>query len=324
MRVANRRRGSLFWGLVAATILLVLVSATTLYLQPLWVFNKIQRIRLKVEGVTDHEVLIGGHRIHYYVRGPVWGPPVVLVHGLGGRAEDWGNLLPYLIRAGYRVYTPDLLGFGQSEEPPNASYSIAEQARVVVRFIDAMGLKQTDLVGWSMGGWIAQKVAVDHPERVRRLVLMDSAGLSMPPSWDTRLFTPNSREDLEQLDALLMPHPPRIPEFLVADILRVSHKHRWVIERAMASMLTAKDVMDAQLPSLQMPVLILWGDQDQITPLSEGRAIHALISHSRLSVARDCGHLAPEECADRFGPEMAAFLQATTELSPGESVMSGQ
>ena len=324
MRQIPIPRGKFLWWTSAVAFLLLIISGATFYLQPLWVFNKLMVLRIKIEGVDNRQVIIGGHRIHYYERGPLNGPPVVLVHGLGGRAEDWANLTPYLTRAGYRVYTPDLLGFGQSEEPPNATYSIAEQARVVVRFMDALNLKQADLVGWSMGGWIAQKVAVDHPEYVRRLVLMDSAGLLMPPAWDIRLFTPSNRQQLEQLDALLMPNPPRIPDFVAEDILRVSQKHGWVVKRALQSMLTAKDVMDTQLPTLDMPVLILWGDRDQITPLSEGRAIHALIPQSRLAIAPGCGHLAPEECANRFGPEMTGFLQSTSVLPSSESVINEQ
>ena len=147
------------------------------------------------------------------------------------------------------------------------------------------------------------------------------AGLRMPPEWDTRLFTPTTPAELDQLDALLMPHPPTLPGFLTMDILRVSKQSSWVVKRALASMLTAQDVMDAQLPSLKMPVLILWGDQDRITPLSEGRAIHALIPQSRLEIAPGCGHLAPEQCAPLYGPEMVRFLQAMPVIPPGEQTL---
>ena len=80
------------------------------------------------------------------------GPVVVLVHGLGGSAEDWRNLAPWLVKAGYRVYTPDLPGFGRSEQPSDFSYSVHDQAEMVAGFMDALGLKQVDLGGWSMGG----------------------------------------------------------------------------------------------------------------------------------------------------------------------------
>jgi pimeloyl-ACP methyl ester carboxylesterase len=311
----------IFWRSLYAVLFLLIIAGVTFYYRPLWVFNHVQFLRLRIAGVESRKVVIDGHKIHYYVRGPASGAPIVLVHGLGGRAEDWVNLAPFLEKAGYRVYTPDLLGFGQSEEPSDASYSISDQAKVVVEFFDAMGLKQTDLAGWSMGGWIAQKVAVDHPERIRRLVLLDSAGLRLPPDWDTRLFTPVTPDELNQLDALLMPHPPTLPGFLTMDILRTSAHSSWVVKRALASMLTATDVTDSQLPSLKMPVLILWGNLDRITPLSEGRAIHALIPQSRLGIAPGCGHLAPEQCTSLYGPELVRFLEANPPLSAGEQTL---
>jgi len=309
-----------FWRLGGIALAALIVSMGVMfYSQPTWVLDHIQLLQLKAAGVESYSVMVDGHHIHYYVRGPVSGRPVVLLHGLGGRSEDWIKLTPYLQRAGYRVYTPDLLGFGQSEEPHNSTYSITDQAETVVGFLDAVGLQRVDLGGWSMGGWIAQKVAVDNPERVRRLVLMDSAGLKMPPRWDTHLFTPTTPAEVDQLHALLMPHPPAMPRFVAQDMIRLSASYGWVIKRALASMLTAKDVMDDDLPSLKMPVLILWGGEDRITPLSEGLAIHALIPQSLLRVASSCGHVAPEACTDQFGPEIISFLQSAYPFSDGQA-----
>jgi pimeloyl-ACP methyl ester carboxylesterase len=306
-----------------ATIGTLFAAFLTVALHPISTYERAQSLRLLVEGVSSRKVVIDGHQIHYYVRGPVNGSPVVLIHGLGGRAEDWSNLAPFLARAGYRVYTPDLLGFGQSDEPPAENYSIATQAGVVNGFFDAVGLKQADVGGWSMGGWIAQKFAFDHPERVRRLALLDSAGLRMPPDWDTRLFTPANSDDLRQLEALLMPNPPALPEFVAADLLRKSAKSAWVVKRALNSMLRGQDVTDAELPGLKMPVLLLWGAQDQITPLREARAMQALIPDSRLEIVPGCGHLAPDQCAQAFGPRMVQFLDAETLLPPGEQLLQG-
>ncbi len=114
--------------------------------------------------------------MHYLAEGPAGGPAVVLVHGLGGRAEDWSNLAPYFAKAGFRVYMPDLFGYGRSEKPADFSYSVRDQAGAVVGFMDALGLKQVDLGGWSMGGWIVQIVAGTHPERVKRLMLLRLGG----------------------------------------------------------------------------------------------------------------------------------------------------
>ena len=74
--------------------------------------------------------------------------------GSARSAEYWRNLAPYLAKAGFRVYIPDLLGYGRSDQPADFSYTVRDEAAVVVGFMDALGLKQVELGGWSMGGWI--------------------------------------------------------------------------------------------------------------------------------------------------------------------------
>jgi pimeloyl-ACP methyl ester carboxylesterase len=290
-------------------VALVAILGVTFWLRPLAVFRLFNEAQMYVIGASSNFTVVGGYRVHYYALGPSDGPVVVLVHGLGGRSEDWEKLAPFLVRAGYRVYLPDLPGFGESQKPANFSYSVSDEAKIVAGFFDALGLKQVDLGGWSMGGWIVQLVAAQHPDRVRRLMLFDSAGLYVKPDWDTKLFTPVSAAELDKFDALLMPHPPQLPAFVVKDILRTSHEHSWIIRRAMDSMLTGRDTTDSILPSLKMPVLIVWGDVDHITPLSEGQKMHQLIPQSQINVIPGCGHLAPNECATQIGPGIVSFLK---------------
>jgi pimeloyl-ACP methyl ester carboxylesterase len=289
-------------------VLVVLVSLVRFWLRPVTCFRALSEIRLRLTGVESRWTTVDGYRLHYYVEGPASGPGVVLVHGLGGRSEDWVNLMPYLTRAGYRVYLPDLPGYGQSEKPAGFSYSVPDEASIVVGFCDSLGLKRVDLGGWSMGGWIVQRVAAAHPERVGKLLLFDSAGLYAKPAWNTALFTPSSETQLAELDALLMPKPPKVPGFIAADILRISKSNAWVIHRALDSMLTGRDTTDKLLPQLKMPVLIVWGAEDQITPLSQGETIHRLIPQSQLEVIPKCGHLAPNQCAGQIAPKLVEFV----------------
>ena len=302
------RLRAFFW-VFGSIFALAVLAGVGFWFRPVEFFDAYTEARLLLSGAGAHTVTVDGYRVHYYAMGPASGPPVVLVHGLGGRAEDWRNLAPYLTRAGFRVYLPDLLGYGQSERPRSFSYSAADEARIVLGFFDSLGLKRVDLGGWSMGGWIVQRVAVEHPERVRRLLLFDSAGLAIKPDWDTGLFTPQSASELAQLDTLLMPHPPPVPDFVAHDILRLSHQDAWVIRRALASMFTGRDATDGLLPALKLPVLIVWGQVDRITPLNEGETMHELIPGSKLEVIPECGHLAPSMCAGQIGPGMVAFLR---------------
>jgi pimeloyl-ACP methyl ester carboxylesterase len=299
------------WAKTALLIVVAvsLIAAVGFFLRPIAFFNAMTYVHEDLSGVESRYVEVAGHRVHYLAQGRANGPVIVLVHGLGSRAEDWDNLTPFLVNAGFRVYRPDLLGYGRSDRPADFSFSIQDEASVVVGFLDALGLKHVDLGGWSMGGWIAQLVALQHPERVLRLMLFDSAGLLAKPGWNVDLFMPTSVAELDQLDALLFPEPPQVPAFVARDILRNSRNHRWVIKRAIAAMLSGKDVTDNLLPQLKMPVLIASGSLDRITPLDLAETMHRLIPQSQLDVIAGCGHMAPLQCSEVLGPEVVNFVR---------------
>jgi pimeloyl-ACP methyl ester carboxylesterase len=297
------------WRSLFVAVILTGILSITFYFRPVSYFNAWLYAHEYRAGIENRWVSVEGYRVHYLVGGPANGPAVLLVHGLGARADDWSNLAPYLIHSGFRVYMPDLIGYGRSQQPANFSYSVRDEAGIVVAFMDALGLKRVDLGGWSMGGWIAQLVALQHPERVGKLIIFDSAGLNIKPSWNTGLFTPQNPAQLDQLEALLMPHPQPIPPFVARDLVRRSRHNAWVIHRAVNSMLTAQDVTDKLLPQLKMPVLLVWGSLDEVIPIDQAETIHRLIPQSKLDVINGCGHLAPLQCAPQIGPALVQFAE---------------
>jgi len=294
------------------TAALALTAGAGFWVRPLDYFDAAMYAHEALTGVHSRTVSVQGYRVHYLVTGPENGETVVLVHGLGGSAEDWRSLAPFLARAGFRVYMPDLPGYGRSERPANFSYTVRDEAGIVIGFMNVLSLDRVHLGGWSMGGWIVQLIAGQAPQRIRSLMLFDSAGLRVQPDWNTNLFTPATAQELDQLDALLMPHPPHVPGFVARDFLRFSRRRAWVVNRAMSAMLTGNDVTDALLPQLRMPVLIVWGSEDRIIPPAQGDAMHKLIPQSELNIVDGCGHLAPLQCADAIGPKVADFLRKQT------------
>ncbi len=311
---ANRRepaksRGRWIKRTFLSLFLLALIACAGFYFFPVGCYNESTYLHEDFSGIESRSVQVAGHRVHYLAEGPANGPAIVLVHGLGASAEGWAALAPYFVRAGFRVYTPDLIGYGRSERPKDFSYSVSDEAAIVVGFMDALGLKQVELGGWSMGGWIAVLVAHDHPDRVSRLMLFDAAGLKVNPEYDTALFVPSNFDQLHQLQAILSPHPRPIPAFVARDILRGFRRRGWVIQRALASMLTGRDVIDNDLPQLKMPVLLAWGALDRVTPLAQAETMHRLIPNSELDVIPGCGHMAPTECSAAVGPKVAAFAR---------------
>lgn len=286
-------------------------------LRPLQLINRSVYLLLAMVGIRSRYVVVDGHRIHYYEGGPAATaerPPVVLVHGLGGYALQWAGLMMQLVKARRHVYALDLLGYGKSARPGDAAYSIPQEAGIVEGFLRAKQIGDYDLCGWSMGGWVSQRVALNEKQRgqgrVRRLILLHSAGLIHDPDWDTDLFVPDTPEKLHELDKLLFPKPPWLPGFLTRDVIRDAIRQGWVIRRSMDAMLTGQDVMDGKLGALKMPVLIVWGSEDHIIPLSVGERLHAEIPQSEFEVYEGCGHLAPVQCAGRIGRRMVEFLNA--------------
>lgn len=284
-------------------------------LRPLEVLLAVVQLKLRSDGISSRYTSIDGYRIHYFEGGS--GQPILLIHGLGSRAEDWADLMPQLVHGGRHVYAIDMLGYGRSSRPVDAAYSIPEEAGVVEKFLVSQNLGQTDLAGWSMGGWVAIRVSLDEPERIRRLAIYDSAGLRFDLPFKASLFWPDNPAALTALNDLLSPGRARqIPALMQRDILRLVERNGWIVRRSMESMLTGADLVDDRLSELKMPVLIAWGKNDQLTPVALAYTFHAQIPQSVLEIYDGCGHLAPRECADRIGPNTLAFLNAEPPMPP--------
>ncbi|HMG03177.1 MAG TPA: alpha/beta fold hydrolase, partial [Edaphobacter sp.] len=135
----------------------VVVAGALFYFDPLWVADQQVRWTLWREGVKSEYVDAGGYRLHYFEARPANGDgtPLLLIHGLGARGEDWSRMIPAMAARGFHVYVPDLPGYGRSSRPKDADYSIAMEEAAVVAFAEAVHLPHSFVGGWSMGGWVA-------------------------------------------------------------------------------------------------------------------------------------------------------------------------
>jgi pimeloyl-ACP methyl ester carboxylesterase len=303
--------------LLLALLVTAILCGVVFYLQPLWVADQLLRLRLWEHGVKSHYVAVDGYRVHYLEAQPKGGAgiPLVLVHGLGSRGEDWGPMIPGLAAAGFHVYVPDLLGYGRSVRP-NVDYSINLEEKLVVDFMETMHLPNADVGGWSMGGWVAAKLALDHPELVQRLVLYDSAGIYFPAPVDvSSLFVPADASALFHLTEMLDPNPKHLPPFVARAAIRKLQRNGWVVRRAVASMTNGRDLLDFRLGELDRPTLIVWGSKDALIPLSVGETMQRLIPHASMDVIEGCGHLAPGQCANSALAGTVEFLQAPRPLA---------
>jgi len=312
--------------MLAVVVILLVAAGLVFYFSPLWVADQQVRLQLWRAGVQSKYVDVGGYRIHYFEALPAKGTagtPLLLVHGLGARGEDWSAMIPAMAAKGFHVYAPDLLGYGRSPRP-DVSYSIAMQETVVVQFMHAVHLAHADVGGWSMGGWVSMKLALDHPEMVHRLVVYDSAGIYFPATFGPELFVPMDAAGVQKLMGTLSPNPHAIPEFVKKAVLRKFEQNGWVINRSMSAMLSGRDLLDFRLHAMQPPTLIVWGAQDELIPLLAGKKIHELIPHSVLNVVEGCGHLAPLECSKPVVQGTVDFLRAEPPMQGGEKVFPAE
>jgi pimeloyl-ACP methyl ester carboxylesterase len=304
---------------VSVLVLVVLVAGLVFYRYPLWVADQQIRFRLWRAGVKSDYVEAGGYKLHYFEAWPAsgTGTPLVLVHGLGARGEDWAAMIPALAAQGFHVYVPDLLGYGRSPKP-DVDYSISLQEQTVEQFMQTMHVSRADVGGWSMGGWVVMKLALDHPEIVDRLVVYDSAGTYFPATWEPDLFTPVDLAGVGKLVAILSPKARQLPNFAAEAALRKLERNAWVLRRSMTSMTSGRDLLDFRLYQISQPMLIVWGAQDELIPLSVGEVIHKSVPQSVLNIVDGCGHLAPAECARPVVDGTVAFLKAEPPMKGGE------
>ena len=304
---------------VALLVLVVVAAGLIFYRYPLWVADQQIHFHLWREGVKSEYVDVNGYRLHYFEASPLEGAgtPLVLIHGLGARGENWAAMIPALAAKGFHVYVPDLLGYGRSPQP-DVDYSISLEEQTVAAFMQAVHVPRADVGGWSMGGWIAMKLAVDHPEMVERLAIYDSAGIYFPATWQPDLFIPNDVAGVKKLYGMLSPRPFKLPNFATEAAVRKLQENAWVIRRSMSAMTNGRDLMDFRLYEISQPMLIVWGAQDRLIPLSVAESIHKSVPQSVLDVVDGCGHLAPEECPRPVIEGTVDFLKAEPPIHGGE------
>jgi pimeloyl-ACP methyl ester carboxylesterase len=234
------------------------------------------------------------------------GPAVLLLHGWGASKELMAPISQRL--QGYRVVAPDLPGFGATPPPPQA-WGVDEYAGWVLALLDRLGIERAHIVSHSNGGRVAIALAAAHPERVGRLVLADSAGIrprhGFAHWWRVRTFK------LLRAAAHSRWLPPAIREAAGRRAAaRGSEDYRAASGTLRASMVRLVNAdMRAALSRLTVATLLIWGERDVDTPLSDARTMEKLIPDSGLVVFEGCGHFAYAEQPDRFARIVDVFLR---------------
>jgi pimeloyl-ACP methyl ester carboxylesterase len=258
-------------------------------------------------------------------------PPLIFIHGLSGCWQNWLEQIPHFARD-HRVIAVDLPGFGESEMPAE-EISISGYADAIDALMTELGIDSAQVIGNSMGGFIGAELAIQHPARVERLVLVAAAGLSIESIRTER--TQGLRHRAENvaffslghlasrshqvalrprlraaLLLLVAAHPAQLPGPLAAEQVKGSGKPGF--SDALEAM--CRYPLRDRLEKIGCPTLIIWGDKDRLVPLKDASIFEKLIPDSRKVVYEDTGHVSMMERPARFNEDVRAFL----EEAPGE------
>jgi pimeloyl-ACP methyl ester carboxylesterase len=235
------------------------------------------------------------------------GRPLLLLHGWGVSSELFAPILAGL-EPGRRLIVPDLPGFGATP-PPDAPWSVHEYAAWCVALLDRLGIEHCDLIGHSNGGRIGIVLAAEHPQRIGRMVLAGSAGIR-----PRRTLRGAAR--VRTYKALrVVERSPLVPGAIRRTAKRRADQRGSADYRAVSGIMRGTLVrivnedLRALLPSLRMPVLLIWGDQDTEAPIDDGRLMERLIPDAGLVVFEGAGHFAYLEQPDRFCRIVDVFLR---------------
>jgi len=276
----------------------------------------------------DRYATIDGIKARFWAVGEGDETPIILIHGLGGSVESWIRNVRALGEH-HPVYALDLPGFGRSDKPSAAPYTFSYFASFVRDFIVHHGFDRANLVGLSMGGGTSLQFAIDYPDRLDKLVLVDAAGLAddephrffrlaalpligewlMRPSregaaeswriclYDTNLITEELVDRAYELSSL----PGAKRSFLATTRALIGPFGRR--ERVLRP-------IQENLDAIQAPTLVVWGREDEVLSVSGAYVAQDQIPDAKLHIFERCGHVPQFECAEGFNDLVLGFLES--------------
>lgn len=277
--------------------------------------QKAVRRVLVARGVQSSTVDVGGQSVHFYaLKGQGKGPPVVLVHGLGGSANGFSRVFFGLAKRFSRVVAPDLPGHGFSTEYCGGQVCVRNQFEVLRAFVEQEVKEPAFIVGNSLGGAMAVNLAADHPRWVRALALVAPAGAELPVEENAALlnsFTVRTPAEARAFTRRLF-HQAPLPALLLAPELTRFYDTPTVKALTAEVMATQLSLEPQAVRNLSMPVLFLWGGSERLLPSRSLDWFRAhLPSHAQVRVVQGFGHVPQMERPDELVSHLVRFADAS-------------
>jgi len=299
--------------------MLALSSCNAVHLRRTWLARSFRSADL-----VSHRIALSTGTLRYYDGGS--GPPLVLIEGFAfGALENWSEQAE--LTRNYRVIAPDLYWLGASV-PVVPAETVGAQAAAVEELLSRLGLGEVDLVGASYGGQIALRIALDHPKRVRRLVLSDTTGVPMTQAERAESYTrlggrahedlllPPDLATLKGFLKALLHRPLWIPDFALPDIYKEFHRNG-VAKRAICRSMAEDVFSEEALRSIQSRTLVLWGRHDPLLVPSIAERLAKTMPNAELLIFEGSGHSPMLEEPSRFNRAVREFLDSTAPTSGG-------
>ncbi len=253
--------------------------------------------------------------VELYAREEGTGPTLVLLHGLGGDHQVWNGVLP-LLSDQFRVIAPDLRGHGRSPDGENSRFSFEELEGDLLQLLERRGLARCHLAGLSAGGFLAMRMALDHPTRLASLTVLGAAARCDPHTKEVgenwaKTYESEGREAL----LLLLVKDLYYPEWIEAhldylDRLRTQFDERSFRAVALWGRAIQNFDLRGRLLRIRLPTLIIQAMDDRVVDGSHGRFLRQSIPGSELRLFRDTGHMIPVERPTETAQAIAGFLQS--------------
>lgn len=297
---------------IVPVVLVLAIGGWYVWKRPLSVFAWFNRRALARAGLVETQVPSPVGPQNVWTGGQ--GPTLVLLHGAGDQAGTWANVVAALAPR-YRLVIPDLAGHGGSA-PASGPLGVDQVLRGVEADLAAGPQDPAIIVGNSLGAWVALLYAVDHPDRVARLILVNGGALRGDRPEVS--LTPRTREEAARVMAELTDAAsPRVPGFVLDDVVRQGQSGPLArLTQTAAEM--EKFLLDGRLGEVRVPVDLLWGESDRLFPVGYAQRMMAQLPASRLTTIQGCGHVPQQECPSRFQASLLDILQQTPPLLPAK------
>lgn len=255
------------------------------------------------------QVVNEGAELYWHTYGE--GPPVLLIMGLSFTHEMWFRILPWLVER-YQVILFDNRGMGRSSVP-RGPYSIRKMARDALAVLRAANIPAAHVVGASMGGMIAQELALRHPEAVKSLILACTSHSGLFGRWPdfsrVPLRTGATREERERAVIQLL-YADSTPLHLIEEDIRIRAGCQWT-SRGFMYQFAGILMWSAygRLPSIRIPTLVVHGDQDRLVPVENGRAVARRIPGAKFELIPNAGHVLTTDQPELCSETLLTFLR---------------